>query len=328
MTPTAAWRGHGIRHVGVELEFGGLDIDAATQAVVRALGGTAHADGDYRRVIRDTAIGEFIVELDFELLQSMNARRRESADPGMFAELSEELLAAAAAPVVPIEVVSPPIPVVRLHELDTLTRTLRAAGATGTHGSLLYAFGLHLNPELDPIDAAGVLAHLRAYMCLHDWLMQRERVDWKRRLTPYIDPFPKAYVRLVLADDYGPDLSALIDDYLHFNPERNRSLDLLPLFSHVDAARVRRAVHDARVKARPTFHYRLPNCEIDVPGWSVMTAWRGWLQVEGLAADGARLEQVRAACLARLEDPMDFLAEDWADEVSRWIDADQGPVPG
>lgn len=322
MTDSTASGGNNSRCVGVELEFAGLDIDGAARVVVRALGGSMREDGDYRRVIANTTLGEFVVELDFELLQSMNARRRSSAEPGMFAELSEELLAAAATPVIPVEVVSPPIAIDRLGELDELTRRLRVAGATGTRGSLLYAFGLHLNPELERIDAATVLAHLRAYLCLYDWLVERERVDWKRRMTPHINPFPKAYARLILASDYAPDLTVLIDDYLRFNPERNRSLDMLPLFSHVDAARVQRVVDDARVKARPTFHYRLPNCEIETPGWSVMAAWRRWLQVEALAAEPARLARVCAALLARLDDPMDFLAEDWALEVARWLDLD------
>ena len=33
---------------------------------------------------------------------------------------------------------------------------------------------------------------------------------------------------------YGPDLGALIDDYLAANPTRNRALDLLPLFAELD----------------------------------------------------------------------------------------------
>jgi hypothetical protein len=320
MTNRTAMRGSSTRRVGVELEFAGLDIDAAARAVVHALGGSVREDGDYRRVIEGTTLGRFVVELDFELLQSMNARRRAGAEPGVFAELSEELLAAAATPVVPVEVISPPLAVASLEELDVLTHALRAAGATGTRGSLLYAFGLHLNPELERIDAPSVLAHLRAYLCLYDWLVERERVDWKRRLTPYINPFPKPYARLVLAADYAPDLSALIDDYLRFNPQRNRSLDLLPLFSHVDPERVRRAVNDPRIKARSTFHYRLPNCEIETPGWSVLPAWRGWLQVEALAAERTRLARVSAALLARLADPMDFLAEDWVLELARRVD--------
>jgi hypothetical protein len=31
-----------------------------------------------------------------------------------------------------------------------------------------------------------------------------------------------------------PDLDTLIDDYLEYNPTRNRALDFLPLFLHLD----------------------------------------------------------------------------------------------
>ncbi len=310
------------RRVGVELEFGGLDLERATAAVVAALGGRAEHDGDYRRIVRGGSLGEFAVELDFELLHKMSARRRGGETPGVLAELSEELLAAAAGPVVPVEVVSPPMDEARLPELAPLTRALREAGATGTRDSLFYAFGLHLNPELAQLDAAVILAHLRAYLCVYDWLLEREQVDWSRRMVPYIKPFPKDYARLLLRPDYAPDLPALIGAYLRFNPERNRSLDMLPMFAHLDEAQVRNAVDDARIKPRPTFHYRLPNCDIDRPGWSVMPSWRRWLRVEALAGDRERLGELQRAYLQRLDHPMEALTSDWVQRVAQHLGED------
>ncbi|OBX33760.1 putative amidoligase enzyme [Halomonas elongata] len=38
----------------------------------------------------------------------------------------------------------------------------------------------------------------------------------------------------MLDPDYQPDLRTLIDDYLEYNPTRNRELDLLPLFAYLD----------------------------------------------------------------------------------------------
>lgn len=310
------------RRVGVELEFGGLDLERATRVVVAALGGEAGDDGDYRRVVRGTALGEFEVELDFELLHKMNARRRGDEDTGVIAELSEELLAAASAPVVPVEVVCPPIEEPRLTELDGLTRALRRAGAIGTRDSVFYAFGLHLNPELERLEAGVIRDHLRAYLCAYDWLVDREQVDWSRRMVPYIKPFPRDYARLVLAEDYAPDLAGLIDDYLRLNPERNRSLDMLPMFAHLDEAQVRNAVDDARIKPRPTFHYRLPNCDIDRPGWSVMPSWRRWLRVEALAGDRERLGELQRAYLQRLDHPMEALTSDWVQRVAQHLGED------
>jgi hypothetical protein len=43
------------------------------------------------------------------------------------------------------------------------------------------------------------------------------------------------------------------------------------------------------VKPRPAFHYRLPNCMIDEPEWTVAREWNTWVAVERLAADPGRL---------------------------------------
>ena len=126
------------------------------------------------------------------------------------------------------------------------------------------------------------------------------------------------YARKVVDPSYWPTLDTLIDDYLADNPTRNRALDLLPLFAFVDEARVRRAVQDPLVKARPTFHYRLPNSEIHRPDWDFAGAWNDWLQVERLAADDARLAACCAAYSAYLERPLHRLLSDWTPVV--WLD--------
>ena len=64
--------------------------------------------------------------------------------------------------------------------------------------------------------------------------------DMTRRLLSFAEPFPDEYVRLIADDNYWPDLSALIDDYLKWNPSRDRDLDMLPLLAFVDEERVRK----------------------------------------------------------------------------------------
>ena len=59
---------------------------------------------------------------------------------------------------------------------------------------------------------------------------------------------------------------------------------------------LRRTVNDERVKARPTFHYRLPDCRVNEPGWSVADAWNRWVYVESLAADTDLLAELIDAC--------------------------------
>ncbi len=106
-----------------------------------------------------------------------------------------------------------------------------------------------------------------------------------RKITPYIDHFGKEYILKVVDADYSPDLDEFITDYLEFNPTRNRSLDLLPLFAHIDKKWVDDLKDKALIKPRPTFHYRLPNCDIDNPKWNLDTPWALWLKVEALAND-------------------------------------------
>ena len=73
---------------------------------------------------------------------------------------------------------------------------------------------------------------------LFDWLRSRCHPDLSRRISPYIEPYPLDYARLILQPDYAPDSGRLIDDYLRHNPTRNRALDMLPVFAHLDEARV------------------------------------------------------------------------------------------
>ena len=94
---------------------------------------------------------------------------------------------------------------------------------------------------------------------------------------------------------------------------------MLPLFAHLDEERVREVVDDPRINARPTLHYRLPNCEIDEPGWGIGTLWRDWLEVERLAADERRLQRLCRAYSQHLAQPVDRLLGDWTAELEPWL---------
>jgi hypothetical protein len=119
-------------------------------------------------------------------------------------------------------------------------------------------------------------------------------------------------MRRLVAPDYWPGLSAFIDDYLDANPTRNRDLDLLPLLLHLDEPRVRAALPDEKINARPTFHYRLPDARVSDPGWSIAPDWNRWVAVERLAAERSRLDAAGATFLA-------FQGEEksWADLAER-----------
>lgn len=308
------------RRVGVEIEFSGLHLDEAAAVVAQAVSGNVTSPGRYERSIDGDPAGAWQVEVDFTLLKALGRRERDGAElMDAAGDLAEDVLRLVAERIVPVEVVSPPLPLDRLGTVNGLIWELRAAGAQGTGEELAYAFGLQLNPELPATDVDSIRQYLQAFLCVEDWLRERARVDLTRRLTFFADPFPKAYARKVVARDYAPNLDRLIDDYLEDNPSRNRALDLLPLFLHLDPERVRAVVEDERVKPRPTLHYRLPNSEIETPGWDLGAAWGDWLVVERLAADPALLDDLCEEYAAFLAQPLERLVGDWAQTTAAWL---------
>jgi hypothetical protein len=239
--------------------------------------------------VERTPWGAFHVELDSRPLQERKWMRPFEAvgvEPdSKAAHAIEEKILKVASELVPVEVVTPPIPWTRLHELDPLWEALRAEGAEDTYSSPLYAFGLHLNPEAPDTEVSTALDHLRSYLLLEPWLLEAIDVDFARKVAPYIRSFPRAYRDLVLEPDYAPGWPEFVADYTAHNPTRNRPLDLVPLIVYATGYDLSSSVKEwLLVKPRPAFHYRLPNSEIREPGWTPALDWNRWVQVERLAA--------------------------------------------
>ncbi|MFD1007079.1 amidoligase family protein [Oceanisphaera ostreae] len=305
------------RRVGVELELNGLPLSVLVELVADQLNGSLQPQSEYEINIA-TPLGTFRAELDFDYLKRL-AREQRQQPPGELELAATELLGNLAFQLVPLELVSPPLPLSQLDALTPLFKRLRLAGAKGTRHALHYAFGLHLNPELPDNDSHTLLRYFKAYLCLHDWLDAHEDIVAARKVSPYIRAFSKEYSRLVIAPQYWPSLPAFSTDYLKFNPSRNRSLDLLPLLAWHDEALVQSVVQDPKVNKRPTLHYRLPNSDIDNPRWSLNHAWQGWLQVEALANDEQKLAQVCRHYAKHLDHiTLDFL-DPWKHKVTQWL---------
>ena len=292
------------RRVGLELEVAGIRPRQMAEAVTAVVGGRIDQESAFLTRVRETEFGDFAVELDASIL-----RDRRYQEPlaevgidlgkGQARDQIEEMVSRVAGLVVPLELVGPPIPWTELGRLDEIRLRLHRAGAKGTHSSPVYAFGLQLNIEAASLDADHLLAMLRAFLLKYEWLLERSDIDLTRRISPYIQSYPEDYVAHVLDRDYRPDIQTLIDDFLHFTPTRNRPLDLLPLFAHIDKDRVMAApVEKELIKPRPAFHYRLPNCLIDEPDWNLAIPWNDWVRIENLAADEKALEQARSARLS------------------------------
>ncbi|WP_233710330.1 amidoligase family protein [Pseudomaricurvus albidus] len=301
-----------IRTVGFELEFSGITLADTVAAVVSSLEG-AVVNETAAEVSVETVFGKFNVEVDWEFLKSTAAGDQQADDPDLWLQKLSE----AAALLVPIEVVCPPIPVTEISRLENLVVALRNAGAVGTEESLIAAYGVHINPEIPALDAGTIYRYLRAFVLLQWWLVDAHKVDLARRVSPYIDLFSESYIKCLLSCK-KPTLETLIDDYLQFNASRNRALDMLPLFAEIDSERVRSVIDDPKIKARPTFHYRLPNCLIDKPEWNLSLSWNLWCVVEQLANDEAALESLGDAFLAADRPVIGVDRSAWVERITQW----------
>lgn len=101
---------------------------------------------------------------------------------------------------------------------------------------------------------------------------------------------------MVLHTDYHPNWKTFLIDYIQHNKTRYRSLDLLPVFAWMDLDGLRALFPDAdTIGARPTFHYRLPNCRINDPRWRIAHEWHYWGVVEILAHEEVERQKMLQA---------------------------------
>jgi len=283
-----------VRKAGFEFEFGNLPILQTAEALQQALGGELDAKSPFEAMLYDSSLGRLKIERDADILKSVKYRKwleqlGVGFSPGSIAHGIEANIDNASRVLIPCEVITEPIPFDQLGKLDTLIATLNSLGAEGTQDSFIYAFGLHINPSIPDSSPVTLRKYLQAFLLLHSWIIESSNIDITRRfLTKYIDPFPQPYMELVLSNTYAPGKEDLIDDYLEHNPTRNRALDMLPILCTLDEPRVLNAINEEErklIKGRPAFHYRLPDCKVNVPGWSTATPWNQWVFIEKLASD-------------------------------------------
>ena len=288
----------GGRRVGVEIEFALVDAPAAAAAVAGAIGGEVRHHGPHMAVLEGSAIGTVRFELDTRFAKP-------AMDPDLIDRALEELdLRAAAAEALsalaPVELVTEPLDPAGLATLDTAIAALRAAGAVGTRHSPVNAFGVHLNIALVPCEPTGAIRIAAAYAFVEPWLRRQLEVDLARRATPFVDPYPPGYMRMLaraFADGNGPDLGRFISLYADWNPTRNRGLDMWPLLGHLDRDAAEAALGGPVKSPRPAFHYRLPDSDIENPHWTPRGDLARWERIEALAENPEAFEAVRAACL-------------------------------
>ena len=324
--------GGAARRVGFELELGGLKLGEMAEQIRHYFGGEIQSRKPLTLEITNTGYGDFTVEMDSHMvqraavdLQSQGAARADKpglmsllGDPSRWYKRASEIMTGVAELVVPYEIVTPPLEMAAFPKLAQLVETLHELEAEGTRSSFVNAFGMHLNPEIYSEDVDEIRDVMRAFLIFYPFLVKEMGIDFSRRLLTYIDPFPTEYIRLILAKEYQVPMERFIDDYLIYNPNRNRALDYLPLFAHLRPDSLDRLSEADRklIKPRPTFHYRLPNCEIDNPSWNVQRDWNLWVAVERLANDKTLLAEMSEDYLKFLDAPLHMIfGRDWVQHV-------------
>ncbi|MCK0163816.1 amidoligase family protein [Marinobacter sp. S6332] len=309
------------RRVGVEIELSGLGYLQLVELVGKLLGGEAKPESRYISKL-ETPLGDFIIELDSDPIKDLDLA--DERLPESIRELggqAMEVIDAAAEMIVPLEIVSPPVKFSDLDQIETLVEELRKAGALGSREAIYFAFGLQLNPELPDLKPATLIRYYQAFAVLYDWLKARHQLDISRKFTPYIEPWSSRYTDLLVADGYEPDQHQMMVDYLEYNPTRNRALDLLPLFAHLDKPLLDQYVEDPRIKSRPTLHYRLPDCDIDNPKWHFSSVWNDWVVVEQLANHAEDLKELRALFRESRKLSLRNLTHSWLETSENWLES-------
>lgn len=287
------------RRVGVEMEFQGIGARAAASALAQAFGGTLREEDPHAFHIADTALGRLSVELD---MRYAHPQRTDATPRVRLGAAGAAWLGTLLGRVVPRELVTAPLDLDALDRVDRAVAVLRGAGARGRGATLFGSLGLHFNVDPVSLEPRAITAVLKAFLLLNRSLRRGIAERGPAHLPPmaYLPaPYPDSYVRRVVAPDYRPELPALIDDYLDANPSRDRDLDMLPMFLHLDPERVRARLPYEKIGSRAVFHYRLPRAHVSDPDWSIAEAWNGWVAVERLAADAGRLEALGRARATR-----------------------------
>jgi hypothetical protein len=315
-----------LRRVGFELEFAGLSPADAAEIVQDMFGGRVTNGGRWSWQVEGARFGEFKVEMDSTMMKQRSYEKYlatfgielDGRDQDEVDEVIDSLLKQ----FVPCEITTPPIPLDRLAEVEELRRVLHEKKARGTGQSMFYAFALQFNPEAPSLETSSLLAHLRAFLLLVDWIRSRRATDLSRRISPFIDEFPGRYVRKVLDPDYEPcDRARFLDDYLRDNPTRDRPLDCLPILAMIDEDQVAGAIENPHLlEKRPAYHYRLPDCRLDDPAWTIADEWNYWVEVEKLAHDPERITVMSEAYLDKPVFPLDLFGKSWARQVAEWME--------
>lgn len=270
------------RRIGIELEFAGVDEDAAARILADVTRGQVVRRDDRTWAIETSLLGTCETYLD--------TRFRDDV-AGLAGEVGLDL----ARLIVPVELVTAPFDPAHMPTFDKVIAALREKGAAGSRQGVLLGFGVHLNVEIADDTVDHLWRVTTSFALLEPYLRQTTGIDVSRRVLPFVQPYPDALVD-DLSGSEPADLSEFIETYLKHAPSRNHGLDLLPVMAHLAPDQVMDRITDGTAtKPRPAFHFRMPDCRIDEVDWSIAVPWSAWIATERLAATRALFDRLCAA---------------------------------
>ncbi|GHA62066.1 amidoligase family protein [Pontibacter akesuensis] len=318
-----------LRTVGFELEFTNVGVEEAVQIIQQLYGGKVQEAHRFSQKVVDTTIGDFTVEFDLTLLTEKNYKKafdklhinlnEYKIGEDTLEDSVETMLESVVGKIFPYEIATPPVPCNELEQLEKLREALYAHHAKGTKDFITNAFGTHINVEVPDTEPRTLLNYLRAFLLLYPWLLEVGETDFARRVSPFIDPYPEAYAKVILAPTYEPDLETLIRDYHLYNPDRNRPLDMYPLFSALSKETVSEFQDVGKVKDRETFHYRLPNSSISQPDWTLAQEWNNWVVLDDLANEPDKIAKMSEEYLYLKDKSLLGFEGKWTKETAKWL---------
>ena len=318
-----------IRKAGLELEFSNVGVEESVQIIRELYGGTVHRENRFLQRVLNTTIGDFTVEFDLRLLTEKKYKQPFNSfnidlqgiklGESTLEDSVETVLESVVGKLFPYEIGTPPVPCTELAQFEKLRQALYERNAKGTEAFPTNVFGTHINMEVPDGQANTILRYLRAFLLLYPWLLEKGETDLARRISPFINPYPDEYVQLVLAPGYEPDLDDLIADYHQYSPDRNRPLDLYPLFAVLHPKKIEEYPSLGKVKPRETFHYRLPNSLISRADWTLAQEWNMWIVIEELASNPEKMAQMGVEYLALKGDTLIGFGGKWAKQTEQWI---------
>ncbi|WP_375723168.1 amidoligase family protein [Arcobacter sp. KX21116] len=309
------------RHVGIEIEYSNLSLEKSAKLISEIFGGNLEKITKYELKLKDTKYGDFKFELDAQLLQKMqtdNLFDKLSNIIGSVSHSIDDIVDKTSKRFVPFEIATPPIPIKDLKEADKLVESLRLNGALGTTHSLYYAFGVHFNIEPPSQNIEDVLRLFKSFLIIQKWIELQSEVDIARKVSPYINDFPKEYIKKIIDLDYKPTKEEFLQDYIKYNPTRNRILDMLPQLAFWDEEEVRKHLPKEKINPRPTYHYRLPNSKVNLFRWNLSQEFQLWVIVEILANNEKVFNKMSKEFLIQLDSPL-FNKNEWIEQCHGYI---------